>query len=164
MRSILITGAAALLTITAPLIGKAAEGDMTNRFYGGLSLGASRLQHSDDNGSVFKLYGGYQITEHFGAEAGFMRLGDLPQDVKARAFYTAGTARWDLTSSFSVNGLLGVAYEQLDRDETAVLVGFGAQYRLSPRSALTVSFDHLADVTEEGASSEMVTAGFVMRF
>lgn len=185
MRSILIS-AAALVTIATPAISRAADGDLANRFYGGLSLGASRLQHSDDNGSVFKLYGGYQITEHFGAEVGFMRTGDLSrkydvggesftQTAKTRAFYTAGTARWQLNDSFSVNGLLGASFNQirdderagpdnLNGDETSVMVGVGAQYRLTPRTELTLNFDHFAEISEEGSSSDVVTAGFVMRF
>jgi OOP family OmpA-OmpF porin len=178
MRSILISSAAALLAITAPIMGRASDNDSSNRFYGGLNLGASRVQNSDDNGSVFKLYGGYQISENFGIEGGFIRLGNLTRDeqtAKARAFYTAGTIRWDFTNAFSVNGSFGVAYKQIDSDKTvgdrnlngneaALIMGLGAQYRLSPRTALTMNFDHLADVTEEGASSDVLTAGFVMRF
>ena len=186
MRSILITGAAALITIASPAITNAGHQGVANKFYGGLSLGASRLENSDDNGSVFKLFGGYQITENFGAEVGFMRLGDVSrkyhvgndsftQAAKARAFYTAGTARWQLNDSFSVSGLLGAAFNQvtddkrigvdnMNGDNTSVMVGFGAQYHLSPRTELTLNFDHLAEISEEGDSSDLVTAGFVMRF
>jgi OOP family OmpA-OmpF porin len=186
MRSILITTAAALITIATPAISNAAEQDVAHKFYGAVSLGASRLQDSDDHGSVFKLYGGYQITENFGAEVGYMRTGDLTrtysignesfsQVAKTRAFYTAGTARWQLSDAFSVNGLLGAAFTQvtddktigannMNGDNTSVMVGFGAQYRLTPRTELTLTFDHLAEISEEGDSSDLVTAGFVMRF
>jgi OOP family OmpA-OmpF porin len=178
MRSIFISSVAMLAAIGAPAISCAADHEATNRFYGGLSLGASRLDQSDNNGSAFKLYGGYQITENFGAEMGFLRLGDvetLTQSAKARAFYTAGTARWQLSDRFSLSGMLGVAYREvsgddtvgagnLNRDNTAVIVGFGAQYRLTPRVELTVNADHLADVTEESAASDLVTAGVVFRF
>lgn len=172
MRSILITTSAtvlAALAIANPA--QAAEPASNTGFYGGLSLGASRLDQSDDKGSVFKLSGGYQITEHFGAEAGFMRLGDVDnatQSAKARAFYTAGTARWQLNDRFTVNGMLGVAQRQvtgdIDVDNTAVIAGFGAQYRLTPRIELTANLDHLADVTEESSSTDLVTAGIVYRF
>lgn len=171
MRSIFISGVAALAAVGAPNVSSASDQESTNRFYGGLSLGASRLDQSDEHGNVFKVYGGYQITDHFGAEAGYMRLGNVEtatQSAKARAFYTAGTGRWDFTDRFSVNGLLGIAQRQvtgdIDVDNTAVMVGFGAQYRLTPRLELTASFDHLADVTEESSSSDLVTAGVVFRF
>jgi OOP family OmpA-OmpF porin len=186
MRSILITTAAALITIATPAMSHAAEQDVANKFYGGLSLGASRFQDSAENGSVFKLYGGYQITENFGAEAGYMRLGDLTrkysvggesfsQVAKSRAFYTAGTARWQFNNAFSLNGLLGASFSQvtddktigadnMNGDDTSVMVGVGAQYRLSPRTELTLNFDHLAEISEEGDSTDVVTAGFVMRF
>jgi OmpA-OmpF porin, OOP family len=171
MRSILITGVAMLATITFPALSCAADRADTSRMYGGMSFGGSRLDKSDDHGSVFKLYGGYQITENFGAEAGFLRLGDietLTQSAKARAFYTAGTARWQLNDRFSVSGMLGVAQRQvsgdMDVDNTAVIVGFAAQYRLTPRLELTVNADHLADVTEESSSTDLVTAGVVFHF
>ena len=186
MRTLLITTAAALVTIASPAISNAADQGVANKFYGGLSLGASRLDRSSDHGSVFKLYGGYQITENFGAEVGYMRTGDLTrkyniggesftQSAKTRAFYTAGTARWQLNDSFSVNGLLGVAFNQLNGDTTvgdrnlngdkkSMMVGFGAQYRLTPRTELTLNVDHLAEISEKGSSSDLVTAGWAMRF
>jgi OOP family OmpA-OmpF porin len=170
MRSIFISGVAMLATLAISNPAPAAEPAYTG-FYGGLNLGASRLDKSDDHGSVFKLYGGYQLTENFGIEGGFLRLGNVEnatQSAKARAFYTGGTARWQFGDRFSVNGLLGVAQRQvsgdIDTDNTAVIVGFGAQYRLTPRLELTASLDHLADVTEESASTDLVTAGIVYRF
>jgi OOP family OmpA-OmpF porin len=186
IRKILFAGAAIVIAVANPITGNAADQGVANRFYGGIGLGASRLDKSDDNGSVFKLYGGYQITENFGVEAGYMRLGDVnrkysiggdsfTQTAKARAFYTAGTMRWQFGDSFSVNGLAGVAFNQvrddatigdrnLNGDKRSVMLGLGAQYQLSERTALTVNFDHLAEISEEGPSSDIVTAGVVMRF
>jgi OOP family OmpA-OmpF porin len=186
MRSILIIGAAMLTVIAAPTLTCAADQQTSNRFYGGMSIGASRLDKSDANGSMFKLYGGYQFTEHFGAEAGFLRGGDLAgdaptsndspqQSARSRAFYTAGTARWQISERFSLNGMLGVAYHEvsgdetagdgdLDRENAAFIVGFGAQYRLTPRVELTANADHLSDATEESGSSDLITAGVVFRF
>jgi predicted porin len=178
MRSIFISGVAALATLAISIPAPAAEPANSSGIYGGMNFGASRLDKSDDHGNVFKLYGGYQFSENFGAEAGFLRLGNIEtstQSAKERAFYTAGTARWQLSDRFSVNGLLGVAYRQvsgdktvgdsnLNRDNTAVIVGFGAQYRLTPRIELTVNADHLAEVTEESSSNDLLTAGLVYRF
>jgi OmpA-OmpF porin, OOP family len=171
MRSIFISGIAALATLAIANPTPAAEPVSNTGFYGGMNFGASRLDKSDDHGNVFKLYGGYQLTENFGAEAGFLRLGNIEtstQSAKERAYYTAGTARWQVSDRFSVNGLLGVAYRQvsgdIDSDNTAVIVGFGAQYRLTPRIELTVNADHLADVTEESSANDLVTAGVMFRF
>ncbi|MEO8062459.1 MAG: hypothetical protein ABI821_06905 [Pseudomonadota bacterium] len=47
---------------------------------------------------------------------------------------------------------------------TTISPSCDAQYRLSPRTELTLNFDHLAEISEEGDSSDIVTAGFVMRF
>ena len=171
MRSIFITSVAAIVTLAITCPSPAADLASSKGFYGGMSLGASRLDQSDDHGNAFKLYGGYQFSENFGAEAGFLRLGNVEtatQSSKARAFYTAGTARWQLSDRFAVNGLLGVAQRQvsgdIDVDNTAVIAGFGAQYRLTPRMNLTVNWDHLADVTEESSSNDLVSAGVVFRF
>jgi len=185
MRSIFISSVAALAAIAAPVISRAEDHQTINGFYTGMSLGASRFDNSDDNGSVFKLYGGYQITENFGAEVGFLRTGDIKRNsmiagqtveqvAKSRALYTAGTARWQVSDRFSVSSLLGVAYGEV-KDDTAIgaanlddknvslMVGIGAQYRLTPRTELTLSADHLGKLTDR-VSTDIVTAGVVMRF
>lgn len=177
MRSILISSVAALAALAAPATSNAADYDLGNRLYGGISLGGSRFESNDNDGSVFKLYSGYQITENFGAEMGYLRTGDIERTegiAKTRAFYTAGTARWQFNEKFAVSGLLGLAYGEV-RDDTAVgaanlndenvsaMVGFGAQYRLSPRTELTFNVDHLGKQTER-VSTDIVTAGLVMRF
>jgi OmpA-OmpF porin, OOP family len=177
MRSIFISSVAVLTAIAAPAISRADEQGVANRFYGGMSLGASRFDLSDDHGSVFKLYGGYQITENFGAEVGYLRTGDITRDsqtAKSQALYTAGTARWQFSDRFSVSSALGMAYGQV-KDDTAtgaanlndknlsLMVGLGAQYRLTPRTELTLNVDHLGKLTER-VSTDVVTAGVVMRF
>ena len=177
MRSTFISSLAAMAAIAAPGTSQAADYDFTNRLYGGISLGGSRFESNDNEGSVFKLYSGYQITENFGAEMGYLRTGDIERaegTAKTRAFYTGGTARWQFSEKFAVSGLLGLAYGEV-LDETAIgaanlyddnvspIVGFGAQYRLSPRTELTFNVDHLGKQTER-VSTDIVTAGLVMRF
>jgi len=172
MRSLIIGSVACFAAIGNPGVSHAADQDVGHRFYGGASLGASRFQDVDSNGSTFKLYGGYQFTENFGAEVGFLRAGNFRLEnselAKSRAFYTAGTVRWQFGDSFSVNGLMGVAHTQLtignsDQDQNSLMVGIGAQYRLTPRLDLTLNVDHLGKVAEH-QSADMVTAGMVMRF
>ena len=177
MRSILISTVAAFAAFTATGTSQAADTDFSHRLYGGISLGGSRFESNENEGSVFKLYGGYQITENFGAEMGYLRTGDIERTAgiaKTRAFYSAGTARWQFSERFAVSGLLGVAYGKvlddtaigaanLDDENVSAMVGFGAQYRLSPRTELTFNLEHLGKQTER-VSTDVVTAGLVMRF
>jgi OOP family OmpA-OmpF porin len=177
MRSIFISSVAAFAAFAAPGLSQAADTDFTHRLYGGISLGGSRFESNENDGSVFKLYGGYQITENFGAEMGYLRTGDIERAAglaKSRAFYTAGTARWQLSEKFAVSGLMGLAYgevlddtaigaDNLNDENVSVMVGIGAQYRLSPRTELTFNVDHLDKQTER-VSTDIVTAGLVMRF
>jgi OOP family OmpA-OmpF porin len=172
MRALIISSVAAFAAIGNPAVSHAADQDVGHRFYGGASLGASRFEDADDKGSTFKLYGGYQFTDTFGAEIGYLRVGDLrladSEPAKSRALYTAGTVRWQFGDSFSVSGLLGVSHAVLtngdaDQDFNSLMVGIGAQYRLTPRLDLTLNVDHLGTVAEH-QSADMVTAGIVMRF
>ena len=172
-----LAAATAIAAFASPATTQAADRDFANHLYGGISLGGSRFDASDDNGSVFKVYGGYQLTENFSAEMGYLRTGDIERAAgiaKSRAFYSAGTARWQFGDRFAVSGMLGVAYGEvvddtaigaanLDDDNLSVMVGFGAQYRLSPRTELTFNIDHLGKQTER-VSTDIVTAGLVMRF
>ena len=54
-------------------------------------------------------------------------------------------------------------HRNTDQDQNSLMVGIGAQYRLTPRLDLTLNVDHLGKVAEH-QSADMVTAGMVMRF
>lgn len=179
MRAIFISSAVACAALANPILSRAADQDVAHRFYGGTSLGATKFEDGDGKGSSFKLYGGYQFTENFGAEIGYLRTGDfrpsyslagqaITELAKTRALYTAGTARWQFSDSFSVTGLLGVARTQfesgsIDEQNNSLMVGIGMQFRLTPRIDLTMNVDHLGNVAEKH-SADVATAGIVFRF
>lgn len=167
MRSTFITGLALLATL---VIVKPACADETSSagLYGGISLGGTRFEGSDQDGSAFKLFAGYQFNENLGAEVGYVRLADDESETQiagARAFYAAGTVSWPLGARFLVNGRLGLASSHVtgDGNTQSAMVGFGAQYRFSPRLALTVNVDHF-DKVSQSMSSDVATVGAVFRF
>jgi len=150
--------------------------------YVGIGLGASNLDvdpgsygsRDADNG-VLKLYGGYQFTEHFGIEGGYVRTGhveethsvdgvDVVGTAKTRAAYVVATGVLPVTDAFSVTGRLGAAFGDVnDGDlppapnsvygsEVSLMAGVGVQYRLSERLSLALDYDHI------GKESKRVSA------
>jgi OmpA-OmpF porin, OOP family len=127
---------AALLLGTASIGAYAAGPAQDTNFYVGGSVGRSSYSLSSSNtvptpwggqkaskaGTAYKLYGGYRLTENFGVEVGYARLGRVSQWTAAglggysslqsgtgQAFYAAATARLPLGDAFALNGRLGVS-------------------------------------------------------
>ncbi len=136
----------------------------------------------DKSGTAFKLYGGYRLTEHFGVEAGYARLGRLSQwtsvngqpalqSGSGRALYAAATARVPVGDAFALNGRLGLARGKVSGDEslvpagqriagsgTGVMLGFGADYRLTRTIALKADFDYFGKLSKH-TKGGMLTLG-----
>ena len=151
--------------------------------YAGIGFGASNL-HVDSTPSrsskqvdsgVLKLYGGYQFTERFGVEGGYIRTGhvrvtdsidgiDISRSAKTRAAYVAATGRLPLSRAFSLTGKLGVAYGDVNDGDvapipntvygntTSILAGVGVRCQVSERMSLSLDYDHI------GKESQQVSA------
>jgi OOP family OmpA-OmpF porin len=132
----------------------------------------------DESDGAFKLSGGYQLTDNFGLEAGFVRLGKLQdsftvggttvkQSVSGRSIYLAGTGRLPLGESFALTGKLGLSFgkasgtnrlsnaDSLIGSKRSLMVGIGGEYRLNRDITLT------ADLESYGKLSNKVSAGGV---
>lgn len=144
-------------------------------------------EKNDKSGTAFKLYGGYRLTEHFGVEAGYARLGRVSQwtsvnGVAARqtgsgqVFYGAATGRLPIGESFALNGRLGVARgkmsggnpllspgQNISGSATGVMAGVGAEYKLYQNVALTADFDYFGKVSKQ-AKGGMLTVGLRANF
>lgn len=142
-----------------------------NSYFSKVDL-ATQNRGVDDTDRAYKLYAGYQITERFGAEAGYLRFGqyqstftvagqEVRQSADARTVYLAATARMPLNERFALRGRLGVAANevsgrnQLPAGESIVgtktqpIVGVGADYRLTPELSLTADLDAVGKLSEK---------------
>lgn len=180
------------LSQTARADTKSVEG-----FYAGGSIGAfgaygelknavnAPLNQSKDS-TGYKLYGGYQLNENFGAELG--RLGassikrsyviggaNVSQSGKITSHYIAATGRLPINDRFALNSRLGIASSKFSGtnslpagssilgSKTGVLIGVGAAYRFTPNIAGTVDYDHLPK-TSPSLKSGLLSAGVKYSF
>ena len=120
---------------------------------------------SDKSGNALKVFGGYNFDQNFGAEVGYTRFGSFSenatvagvatkQDGSARSFYGVGTARANLSDSFGIHGRAGVSFgkvngtnvlpasDNLMGTKTSLLVGLGADFKLTPNVTLMADYDH----------------------
>lgn len=197
MKTHICTSLTALLLGTASLGVLAAEPGLDSRLYMGASMGGSSFslassgttaaferRDGDKKGTAYKLYGGYRLTEHFGIEAGYARLGRVSQWTSVRgvsalqsasgqAFYGAATARMPLGESFALNGRLGLARGKVSGNDhaapslsgnaTGVMAGFGAEYSVSRNIALTADFDYFGKLSKQ-VKGGMLTVGLRANF
>lgn len=200
MKTRFCTSLAALLLSTVSLGVFAAEPRPDTRLYFGASMGGSSFslessgrtasfdrKDGDKKGTAYKLYGGYRLTENFGIEGGYARLGRVSQWTSARgasvlqsasgqAFYGAATARIPLGESFALNGRLGLARgkvsgndmglpsaRSLSGNATGVMAGFGAEYSVARNVSLTADFDYFGKLSKQ-VKGGMLTVGLRANF
>jgi OOP family OmpA-OmpF porin len=144
-------------------------------------------EKSSKTGTAYKLYGGYRLTENFGVEAGYARLGRVSQwssggaysrlqSGTGQVFYAAATARLPLGDSFAINGRLGVSRGRVSGDNnwvpvnqrisgssTGVMAGFGAEYRVTQNLAITADYDYFGKLSKQ-AGGGMLTVGLKASF
>jgi len=163
-------------TVTGPYVGISGGGSG----FSTLDL-STRKTSSDETDRAFKVIAGYQVTERFGAEAGFVRFGqfqstfnvagkEVLQSVDARAVYLAATARLPMGESFALRGRLGLSANEvtgtnllptgdsLIGTKTQPIIGFGAEYRLTPKVSLTADYDAVGKLSDK-VSGSAVTIG-----
>lgn len=153
---------------TGPYIGLALGAAFGNR-----EIDDSNSSNDEHLGRGTKIYGGYQLTENFGVQAGYVRLHELNQNTGSGATlvtqtatghssYVAGTARLPLGQSFSLTGKLGVSLgkvtdaspatattQSLRGSNTSLLVGTGAEYVLNHNVALSVELESYGKLSKQ---------------
>jgi OmpA-OmpF porin, OOP family len=136
--------------VTGPYIGVSFGAAFGNR-----EIDDSNSSNDEHIGRSAKIYGGYQLTENFGVQAGYVRMNKLNQNTGSGATlveqtatghstYVAGTARLPLGESFALTGKAGVSFgkvtdvspstattHSLLGSRTALLVGTGVEYVLN---------------------------------
>lgn len=163
--------------------------------YVGVSLGASSAnpvdvatprRSSDETDRAVKAYVGYQLTEHFGVQAGHVRLGryqgnfdgsgaTVQQSVSGRSLYVAATGRLPVGEALALAARLGVSSgkvtgtnrlpvaDSLIGSKTSPLVGFGIEYRMDRGLAITIDYDAFGKLSSKLSASALtfgVRVGF----
>lgn len=136
---------------------------------------------SDETDTAAKIYAGYRLTDHFGVEAGYVRLGSMSetftvggvaveQSARARSLYLAGTGRLPVSKSVALTGKVGLSFgkvsganvlpagAEITGSRRSFMYGLGAEVQLSPSVALTADFDHFGKVSDK-VRANMVSAG-----
>ncbi|CAN7198541.1 porin family protein [Pseudoduganella sp. LjRoot289] len=124
----------------------------------------------DDAGAVFKVYGGYALTDYLALEGGYSQGAKARFDkaalgmasdptFKLNSFYLAARATHSFNDSWSVFGKLGVARNRYtvantgnsDRvSSTKPLLGVGIAYNVTKDVALTLEAERLGRTREDG--------------
>lgn len=148
--------------------------------FGTLDVGATK-RTTDEQSRAFKIYGGYQLTDYFGVQAGYTRLGSLndsfasngvsvKQTVSGRSLYVAGTASYPVSESFALTGKLGISFgkatgtnvltasDNLIGSKRYLMSGFGGEYRLNRSIALTADYEAYGKLSNK-VSADAFTLG-----
>ena len=157
-------------------VGAAVTASDTNYRIGG----ASNVSDGGYKGSG-KLFGGWELNETFGVEAGYTdlrssegsyTLGGANGVVRADGSrtYLAGKASWPLSQQVSLYGKLGVGYSKTDvsttvpnmsweNSKTEAYGALGAQYKLNENVALIAEYERYGKKKDFGAKADALTIG-----
>ena len=158
--------ASAAKEVTGPYIGAALGAAFGNR-----EIDDSNSSNNEHLGRSAKIYGGYQLTENFGVQAGYVRLNEINQNsgsgatlvtqtATGHSTYVAGTARLPLGQSFALTGKLGVSFGKVTDaspstaatnlflgSKTSLLVGTGAEYVLTHNVSFSVELESYGKIS-----------------
>ena len=153
--------------VTGPYIGAAFGAAFGNR-----EIDDSNSSNDEHLGRSTKIYGGYQLTENFGVQAGYVRMREINQNsgsgatlvtqtATVHSAYVAGTARLPLGQSFALTGKVGVSFgkvtdtspatastNSLLGSKTSLLVGTGAEYVLNQNVSFLVELESYGKISE----------------
>jgi opacity protein-like surface antigen len=153
--------------VSGPYIGAALGAAFGNR-----EIDDSNSSNDEHLGRSAKIYGGYQMTENFGVQAGYVRLHEINQNsgsgatlvtqtATGHSTYVAGTARLPLGPSFALTGKLGVSFgkvtdaspstaatDLLLGSKTSLLVGTGAEFVLNHNVSFSVELESYGKISD----------------
>ena len=141
--------------------------------YGNREIDDSNSSNDEGIGRGTKIYGGYQLTENFGVQAGYVQMNKLnrntgsgatlvEQTATGQSTYVAGTARLPLGESFALTGKVGVSFgrvtdvrpstvatNSLRGSKTSLLVGTGAEYVLNRNVLFSVEMESYGKISNQ---------------
>ena len=125
---------------------------------------------SEDAGAVFKVYGGFALTDNVAWEVGYSQGGkarfdkavlgmDSEPTFKASNLYLAGRATHHFNDDWSVFGKLGVTRNRYEGaagpgtvSSTKPLLGVGMAYNITKQLALTVEYENMGRTRKDGVN------------
>ena len=125
---------------------------------------------SEDAGAVFKVYGGFALTDNVAWEAGYSQGGKARFDkallgmaseptFKASNLYMAGRLTHHFNDDWSVFGKLGVTRNRYEGaagsgtvSSTKPLLGVGMAYNVTKQAALTLEYENMGRTRKEGVN------------
>lgn len=162
--------------------------------YIGANVGRSEMKLSiDQEGSSkksdtgYKAYAGYNFTQNFGAEAGYVDLGKVDRTIdgtkleaKNHAFYVAATGTLPLNEQFSLFAKAGVAQnrakitiselnfrESNSKNKTSAIFGIGAAYNINKNLSAVAEYENFGKVASEGGDklkADLLSIGLRYKF
>jgi OOP family OmpA-OmpF porin len=163
--------------VTGPYIGAALGAAFGNR-----EIDDSNSSNDEHIGRSAKIFVGYQFTETWGMQAGYVQMHDLNrntgsgptlliQTATGRSAYLAGTARLPLGQRFALTGKLGVSFGKVTSvspftattnpllgSNTAPLVGTGAEYVLNRGVSFAMELESYGKISRQ-AKGNALTSG-----
>ena len=127
-----------------------------------LSTPAGPIQNTNHPRPV-RVFGGYNVTDHFAIEAGYLDFGKykftVPATVGISAYQVAARGNLKLGESWAVFAKAGASHIKVEQNgvglgdlsETRPLLGIGTGYALTKDIALEVEFLHSGKVKSERA-------------
>jgi OOP family OmpA-OmpF porin len=145
--------------------------------YVGVNVGRAEQNYSgpaDDKDNAFKLYGGMMYDKNFGAEIGYVDLGEGNNgglSTEPRALYLAATGTYPLNEQFSLSGKVGVSANRVkvagdSESRASLLLGVGATFNFAPNLAAVLEYEHFGKVYKEAfdIKADMVSVGLRYKF
>jgi len=164
-------------------------------WYGGISFGQSKAKDActglvglgitcDDTDTALTLFGGYQINKSFGAELGYVNLGEVSATgpggtatIEAKGFELVGVGTLPINQQFSLFGKLGFFRWDLDASAPGVSIsesgmdltyGFGVKYDFTKNFAVRAYWQQYKDVGDEATTGtsdvEVIGLSAVFKF
>jgi len=131
----------------------------------------------------YKLYGGYDFSEHFGMEGGYITqqkfdaeapAGTAPKDGRAavrgaqKSLYLAATATMPMAESLALFGKAGLAYNRTSfdvidqpsrsHDQLSPMLGVGVSYALADNTSVVAEYESYGKLGKLGKSPDQINA------
>lgn len=133
----------------------------------------------DDNGSYWKVFGGYQFSANFGYEVGYGDLGELTRtvtgvgsdNVESNVYDVVLVATIPLGRAYSIYGKFGIYGFDADRTVTGagttnakgreLTYGFGLKYHIAKSIELRAEWQRYFDVGDSATGAFDVDVGLL---